>query len=73
LGEVSINPTIVARIYTRLGKQTLGGHKQKCVFTRTQEKGEVTPKEIDPDLLVSVQESLAEAWFSGSLVQGWGH
>ena len=32
-----------ARTYTGLGKQTLGGHKQNPVHTRTQEKGEVTP------------------------------
>ena len=50
------------RTYTGLGKQTLGGHKQNFVHTRTQEKGAVTPQETDPDLLVSVQESLAEVW-----------
>ena len=36
-----------ARTYTRLGKQTLEGHKQKLVCTRTHEKGAVTPKETD--------------------------
>ena len=50
------------RTYTRLGKQTLGGHKQNLVCTRTQEKGAVTPQETDPDLPVSVQESLTEVW-----------
>ena len=50
------------RTYTRLGKQTLGGHKQNLVCTRTQEKGAVTPQETDPDLPVSVQETLAEVW-----------
>ena len=30
---------------------------QNAVCTRTQEKGAVTPKEIDPNLPVSVQES----------------
>ena len=54
-------------------RQTLGGHKQKLVPTRTQEKGSVTPKETDPDLPMSVQESLAEAWISGGLLQGQGH
>ena len=34
--------------------------------TRTQEKGAVTPQEIDPDLPVSVQKSLTEAWVVGS-------
>ena len=60
----------VARTYTELGKQTLGGHKQNLVHSRTQEKGAVTPQETDPDLPVSVQESLAEAWVGGGLLQG---
>ena len=33
----------------------------------------VTPQETDPDLPVSVQKSLAEAWSGGGLLQGWGH
>ena len=44
------------RTYIGLGKQTLGGHKQNLVHTRTQEKGAVTPQETDPDLPMSVQE-----------------
>ena len=55
-----------------LGKQTLREHKQNLVCTRTQEKGVVTPQETDPDFPVSVQESLAEAWVSGDLLQGRG-
>ena len=47
--------------------------KQNLVCTRTQEKGAVTPKETDPDLSVHVQESLAEAWVGGGLLQGQGH
>ena len=50
----------------------LGGHLQKLVPTRTQEKGEVTPQEIDPDSPVSVQESPAEAWVSSGLLQAGG-
>ena len=61
------------RTYIGLGKQTLGGHKQNLVSTRTQEKGAVTTQETDPDLPMSVQESLAEAWVSGGLLQGQGH
>ena len=61
------------RTYTGLGKQTLGGHKQNLVHTRTQEKGAVTPQETDPDLLMSVPKSLAEVWVGGGLLQGWGH
>ena len=41
------------KTYTGLGKQTLGGYQQNFVCTRTQEKGIVTPKETDPDLLKS--------------------
>ena len=56
-----------------MGKQTLGGHKQNLVCTRTQEKGAVTWQETDPALPGSVQESPAQAWVSGGLVKGWGH
>ena len=63
----------MARTYTELGKQTLGGHKQNLVCTRTQEKGAVTPQDTDPDLPVSVLESLAEEWVSEGLLQGPGH
>ena len=61
------------RTYTSMGKQTLEGHKQNLVCTRSQEKGEVTPQETDPDLPVSVQESSAEVWVGSGLLQGWGH
>ena len=55
---------------TGLGKQTLGGHKQNLVHTRTQEKGTVTPQKTEPYLPVSVQESPAEAWVDSGLP--WG-
>ena len=42
------------------------------MHTKTQEKGAVAPQETDPDLPVSVQESLVEAWVSGGLLEGWG-
>ena len=45
----------------------------RTLCTRTQEKGTLTPQETDPDLPVSVQESLAEVWVGGGLLQGWGH
>ena len=61
------------RISTRLGKQTLGGYKQNLVCIRTQEKRAVTPRETDPELPVTVQESLMEAWVSmGGTAAGWG-
>ena len=56
------------RTYTGLGKQTLGGHKQKLVCTRTREKGAGTPQGTDPGLPAGVQESLAEAWVDSVLL-----
>ena len=35
----------------------------------TQEKGAVSPQETEPDLPVSVQESLGESWVSGGLLK----
>ena len=61
------------RTSTDLGKQTLGGHKQNLVCTRTQEKEAVTPQETDPDLPVSVQESPAEVWVGSGLLQDQGY
>ena len=49
------------RTSTGLGKQTLGGHKQNLVHTKSQEKGPMSSKETEFDLPVSVQESLVEA------------
>ena len=60
--------------YPGLGNRPWEGTDRKNpVPTRTQEKGAVTPQETDPDLPVSVQESLVEAWVGGGLLQGWGH
>ena len=61
------------RTYTELGKQTLGGHKQNLLCTRTHEKGAVTPQETDPDLPMSVQESPVELCVGSGLLQGRGH
>ena len=46
--------------------------QKKLVCTRTEEKGAVTPQKTDPDLPVSVQESLEEKWVHSGLLQGWG-
>ena len=46
---------------TGLKNQTLGGNKQNLMYTRIQEKGAVTPQEMEPDLSVSVQELPGEA------------
>ena len=61
------------RTSTGLGKQTLVGHRPNLVLTRTQEKGVVTQQEAEPDLPLSVQETLAEAWVDSGLLQGQGH
>ena len=42
-----------------------------ALFTQ-QQIGAVTPQEADPDLPMSVQESLVEAWVGGGLLQGQG-
>ena len=61
------------KTYTGFEKQAFRGHKQNLGHTRTQEKGSVSSQETDPDLPVRVQESPAEAWVSGGLLQGPGH
>ena len=38
--------------------ETLGGHKQSLVCTRTQGKGLVTPRQTEPDLPVNICGSL---------------
>ena len=71
--EVIVNPTIEPPELTQdWGNRLLEG-TNRTLCTRTQEKGAVTPQETDPDLPVSVQESLVEAWVGGSLLQAWGH
>ena len=81
--EVTINPTKELPELTQdWGNRLLedswrylfgGTHKQNLVCTRTQEKEAVTPQETDPELPMSVQESLTEVWVGGGLLQGWGH
>ena len=63
---------MIAELNTGLGKQTLGGHKQNLLCTRTQGKGAVTPKETDTNFSVSVQESPVEVWVGSGLLQGQG-
>ena len=59
--------------YTGLGEQTLGGHRQNLVHTRTQEKGAVATQETEPDLPVSIPGSPAEAQVNSDLPWGQGH
>ena len=69
--EVDINPTIELPELTQDWEIESWRAQQKPVCTRTQEKGAVTPQETDPDLPMSIQESQAEAWVGGGLLQGW--
>ena len=41
---------LIIELSQDLGKQTLEGHKQKFMCTRTQGKGEMTPQETESDL-----------------------
>ena len=50
------------RTSTRLGKQTLGGHKQNLGCSRSQEKRAVSPYVTELEFPVRIQESLVEAW-----------
>ena len=43
------------------------------MYTRTQEKGAVTPQETEPDLPVSIQESVAEVWVNSGILWGQGY
>jgi len=61
------------RTSTGLGKQTLEGHKQNLVCTRTQEEEALTPQETEPDLPMSVQESPVELWVNNGLLWGQKH
>ena len=72
LEEVTMNPTTELPELAQDGETVLEG-TNRTLCTRTQEKGAMTPQETDPDSPVSIQESLAEAWVSSGLLQGWGH
>ena len=70
--EVAINPTIELPELTQ-DWEIDSWRAQQNLFTRTQEKGTVTPQETIQDLSVGVQESPVKPWVSGGLLQGWGH
>ena len=71
LGEVAINPPQSCQNLHRTGEtDSCRAQTKLCVH---QEKGAVIPQEADPDLPVSVQESLVEARVGSDLLQGWGH
>ena len=74
LEEVAINPTIRSRqnLHRTGETDTWRAQTKPCVH---QDPGERSsdPQEPDPDLPMSVQESLVEAWVGSGLPQGWGH
>ena len=72
LEEVTINLTIESQNLHRTGEtDSWRAQTKPCMH---QDPGERSSNPTrDPDLSVSVQESLAEAWVSGGLLQGQGH
>ena len=73
LEEVAINPTIELPDLTQdRGNRLLEGTNKTLCMPGSRRK-EQWPQEADPDLPVSVQESLAEAWVGRGLLQGRGH
>ena len=72
LEEVAINPPQNRQSLPSTGETGSGRAQTEPCATRTQEKGAGTPQETNPDLPVTVRESLAEVWVRGGLVQGWG-
>ena len=52
------------RTYTGLGNRLWEGKKQNLVHTRTQKKGVLTPQVTDPNMPMSVQDSVVEVWVS---------
>ena len=70
--EVTINPTIELPELTETGEtDSWRAQTKPCVHKDSGERSS-DPKETVPDLPMSVQESLAEAWVSRGLLQDWG-
>ena len=67
--EVILNSAIELPDFTQ-GREIDSWRAQTTLCTWTQEKEAVTLQETDLDLPVSVQESPAEAWVGGGLLQG---
>ena len=74
LEEVTINPPQSLQNLHRTGETDSWRAQTKlCVHQDPGEMSSVTLEETDSDLPVSVQESPAEVWVSGGMLQGWGH
>ena len=63
---------LITKLPQDWGNRHLEGTKKTLCAPGPRRK-ELTPQETDPDLPVRVQESLVEAWVSGTLLQGRGH
>ena len=64
---------LITELPQHWGNRDSWRHKQSLMCTRTQEKGAVTSQETEPDLPVSVQESLVEACVNSGLLEGQEH
>ena len=54
-------------------KRLLEGTNKTLCAPGPRRKRAVTPQETDPDLPMSLQETVAEAWVNRGLLQGQGH
>ena len=73
LEKAAINPTIEPPELTQdRGNRLLEG-TNRTLCTPGPRRKEQGPHKSSPDLPVSLQEPLAEAWVRGGLLQGWGH
>ena len=74
LEEVTINPTIELPELTQdWGNRLLEGTNNTLCAAGERNSISMSPQETEPDLPVSVQESLVDVWVGGGLLQGWGH
>ena len=72
-GILSVAKGFDYRTLYRTGETDSWRSQTKPYVHLTQEEGAVAPQETDPDLPMSVQESLVEVWVGSSLLQGQGH
>ena len=71
--EVFINFTTEPSELTQYWGNRFFEDTNSFLCIRTQEKEVVTPQETDPDLPMSIQESLMKAWVEGGLLQDSRH
>ena len=70
---MTINPTIeLSELTQDWGNRLLDGTNRTLCAQGPRSKEQCPPQENDPDFPISVQESPAEAWVGGGLLQGQG-